>query len=251
MHRVFLKLGPVTIYSYGVMMALAFLAGIFMASYNFKKNGKPKELAFDLAITVMLSSIIGARIFYVLTNMSYFMNNPSEILKVYHGGLVYYGGFIGGLIGGFIFVKIRGFSFFEIADPVSPVVSLGQAIGRIGCFLNGCCYGRATSCSLGVKFPVLHDGICRIPTQIYSSLANFLIFLFLMWRFKNQKFNGEIVADYLMSYGIFRFIIEFYRGDPRGGVYFGMFSVSQVVSLIGIALGIFLFAFMKKKTIKK
>lgn len=251
MHRVFLKLGPVTIYSYGVMMALAFLSSIFMLSHNFHKNGKPKELAFDLSITIMLSSIIGARIFYVLTNLSYFMKTPSEILKVYHGGLVYYGGFIGALIGGFIFVKIKKLSFIELADLVIPVVSLGQAIGRIGCFLNGCCYGNPTTCSLGIKFPVLHDNICRIPTQLYSSFANLMIFFFLMWRLNNKKFKGEVIADYLMGYGLFRFIIEFFRGDPRGGIYFNMFSVSQVVSIVAILTGIIFFAVMRLKAKQK
>jgi len=230
------------------MMALAFLASIFLASYNFKKSGKPKEIAFDLAIIVMLSSIIGARVFYVLTNLSYFMKMPSEILKVYHGGLVYYGGFIGGIIGGFIYVKIKKYSFIELLDCVMPVISLGQSIGRIGCFLNGCCYGRPTTCSLGVKFPVLHDDICRIPTQLYSSLANFFIFLFLMWRLNNKKFKGEVIADYLLSYGLFRFIIEYFRDDPRGGLYFHMFSISQVISLIGIFFGIIFFTVMKART---
>jgi len=233
------------------MMALAFLSSIFMLSYIFYKNGKPKELSFDLSITIMLSSIIGARIFYILTNLSFFTKNPLEMLKVYHGGLVYYGGFIGALIGGFIFVTIKKFRFLELADLVIPVVSLGQSIGRIGCFLNGCCYGHETTCSLRVKFPVLHDNICRIPTQLYSTLGNLLIFFFLMWRLNKKKFNGEIICYYLMSYGTFRFIIEFFRGDPRGGIYFHMFSISQVVSLVAIFVGIIFFSVKRLRTKQK
>lgn len=241
MYPVILKIGNFTIHSYGIMMALAFITGIFIAKKNLRFLNLPADLVYDLAIYIIISSIIGARLFYVIVYIDYYLKNPLEIIKVYKGGLVYYGGFIGAIIGGILFAYINKINFFKLADTVMPALSIGQSIGRIGCFLNGCCYGKTTDCFCGVVFPILLDKTPRIPTQIISSFFNFLIFLILFIRFKKRKFNGELVSFYLVLYGIFRFIIEFFRDDPRGDIFFNFLSISQIISIVAIFLGIILY----------
>ncbi|MDD2714890.1 MAG: prolipoprotein diacylglyceryl transferase [Candidatus Wallbacteria bacterium] len=252
MHQILFKLGPITLYSYGLMIALAFLAGIYLSRRIFVRMNKTVDLVYDLALVIIVSSILGARIFYVLNSGSYFLDNPLEIFKIYKGGLVFYGGFIGGLIGGYCFARLRHYDFFELADAVVPVVALGQSIGRIGCFLNGCCYGQVSD-TYGIVFPELRDGLLRLPTQIFESAGDLLIFVILYRMLWKRRFHGENFSLYLILYGILRFMIEFLRGDPRGSVYFGCLSVGQLLSLVGVLTGmtIYLLGFRSRQTGRK
>jgi len=237
MHPELFKLGPLTVYSYGLFVALGFLAGSFVASYRAKKTGISPEKVMDLNIYTFIAGILGARLFYILTEFKYYLQHPGEILKIWEGGLVFYGGLLLGLLFFFWYIKKQKLDALSVADIIIPGVALGQAIGRLGCFMRGCCYGKEVE-TWGIVFPDIGDKIPHIPTQLYESGAVLLIFCFLMK--KKAKYKGEILVLYLFLYAGIRFFIEFFRGDERGPVFLNTFSVSQVISLGIILLAVYL-----------
>ncbi|MDD5089669.1 MAG: prolipoprotein diacylglyceryl transferase [Candidatus Wallbacteria bacterium] len=248
MHPEIVRLGPLTIYSYGVMIALAFIAAILLSLKNFRRIGRTDEMVYDLALVIMVSSLIGARLCYVLVSFSYFLRQPLEIFMVYKGGLVYYGGFVGALVGGYIWVRIRKERFLNLADVVMPSLVLGQALGRIGCFFNGCCYGQRTEGIFGIVFPSLGDHVPRLPTQLIESFFCLTLFLVLQRVFSRRRFEGQVAGLYCLLYGGGRFLIEFLRDDPRGPSLLGIFSVSQFISLLVVAAGSWLLLRRKKRS---
>ncbi len=239
MHPILFKLGPLTIYSYGVMVALGFIVALTLAGREAGRSGKiePAKI-LDLGFYLLLSGIIGARITYVLLNIKEYLSNPLEIFMLSHGGLIFYGGFVCSILTAAFFLKKWKISFWRAADLLSPYLALGHSIGRIGCFLNGCCYGKDTSLPLGMKFPELSGPVH--PTQLYSSLA--LLFIFLVLRFLQPRFTreGRLFLLYICLYSGFRFLIEFLRGD-NPACFFSL-TFSQVLSaiLFFAALAIFL-----------
>jgi len=212
MHPILLKLGPFTIYSYGVMVAIGFGVATFLARARASKLNIDPDKIIDVAILLIVFGIIGARLLYVLLNLSFYVANPIDIIKLSNGGLVWYGGFISAVLAGTVYVKKTRLNFWAVADLFVPYVALAQAFGRIGCFLNGCCYGK--------------DGI---PVQIYSSIALFIIFVILrIWQ-DNKHFESEIFLGYCVLYSFKRFLMEFLRGDnPR--ILYGL-TMSQIISV--------------------
>lgn len=214
MHPILLKFGPLTLYSYGLMVALGFLAGIFLAAYLAKKSGIEPEIILDIAPFVLVGSILGARIFYAMEFWREFRGNPLEIFFLWKGGLVFYGGLLFAILGLLLAVKIFKLDFWKIMDILAPSTALGYAIGRIGCFLNGCCYGVETKVPWAVNFPT--ETVLRHPTQIYASFSGLLICsLLLLIFFKYRKFDGLVLIWGLLLYGVYRFLIEFIRTNPR------------------------------------
>ena len=197
MHPIIAKIGPFTVYSYGMMVAIAFLTGIFIAKLEALRKGIKTDLVYDLSFYFLIGSIMGARIYYILFfGLKDFLENPASIFMIWQGGLSIHGGIFGGVITGIIFSKVRKISFWGLADLVSPSIILGQAIGRIGCFLNGCCYG-----------------INNQPTQIYELVLDFIGF-FLLWGLrKKMKFEGGLFLTYLMAYSVIRIIVSQFRAD--------------------------------------
>jgi phosphatidylglycerol:prolipoprotein diacylglycerol transferase len=205
MHPIIAKIGPFTIYSYGMMVAIAFLFGIFIAKKEaVRKNIKP-DLVYDLGFYLLIGSIAGARIFYIIFfGLKDFLADPISIFRVWEGGLAIHGGIFGGIITGIIFAKIRKMSFWLLADLIAPSLILGQAIGRIGCFLNGCCFGVPMKPFLCMN---------RHPTQIYE-MALDLAGFFLLWSLRKKvKFEGGLFLLYLMAYGVIRSIVSQFRAD--------------------------------------
>lgn len=214
MYPVLLKLGPLTLYSYGLMVALGFLSGIILAAYLAKKSGTKPELILDIAPFVLLGSMIGARLFYVIEFWTEFRGNPVEIFLIWKGGLVFFGGLLFAILGLMLAVNIFKLNFWKTMDILAPATALGYAIGRIGCFLNGCCYGVVTKVPWAVKFPT--ETVLRHPTQIYASLSGLLICgLLLLVFFKYKKFDGLVLILGLIFYGVYRFLIEFLRINPK------------------------------------
>ncbi|PIW67289.1 MAG: prolipoprotein diacylglyceryl transferase [Candidatus Omnitrophica bacterium CG12_big_fil_rev_8_21_14_0_65_42_8] len=197
MHPIIAKIGPFTIYSYGIMVAIAFLFGIFIARREaVRKNIKP-GLVYDLGFYLLIGSIIGARIYYILFfGLKDFLAEPASIFKVWQGGLAIHGGIFGGIITSIIFSNARKISFWALADLIAPSIILGQAIGRIGCYLNGCCYG-----------------INNQPTQIYELILDFIGFLLLWGLRKKIRFKGGLFLLYLMTYSVIRIIVSQFRAD--------------------------------------
>ncbi len=206
MHPIIAKIGPFTIYSYGMMVAIAFLLGIFVAKREaVRKNIRP-DIVYDLGFYLLIGSIIGARIYYVFFfDLKGFLEYPVSIFKVWQGGLAIHGGIFGGIIAGIIFSRVRKISFWALADLIAPSIMLGQAIGRIGCFLNGCCFG------VPMVKPLF--GMEGHPTQIYELILDFIGFLLLWDLRKKIRFEGGLFLLYLMTYSVIRIIVSQFRAD--------------------------------------
>lgn len=212
MHPIICAIGPFTVYSYGLMLALAFAAGVSLAGRQAKRENVNPEIIFNFSFLVFISGIIGARVFYIIGNLGYYLKNPAEIIMLQRGGLAWFGGLILGTACGIIYLKKKSLPLCKTLDLVIPFVALGQAIGRIGCLLNGCCFGRASRS--GLYFDVHSDYL--IPTQLYSSLLLTVIFIILRLLQDRPHKEGEIFYSYLFLYSLKRFSIEFWRADnPR------------------------------------
>lgn len=210
MHPIICKVGPFTIYSYGLMLAVAFLVSSTLAVLQAKKQNIDPDIIFNLSFIGFVAGIIGARLFYISENIIYYFKNPLEIIMFQRGGLSWFGGLFSGVIFGILYLKKKKIPVYKILDLMSPFVALGQAIGRIGCLLNGCCYGKISP-QYGFFFEI-HDTYL-IPTQLYSSLALFFIFIALRFIQERPHKTGQIFYAYLLLYSFARFIIEFWRAD--------------------------------------
>jgi len=219
MHPVLVRVGPFTLYSYGLMVALAFGTTMYLAVRRAGKYGLGQEEVANLGIVCILSGIIGARLLYVVMNLDYYITYPKEIFALWHGGLVYVGGIVGGIIGGVIYIRAKGMPGWRVADLIAPLIALGHGIGRIGCFLNGCCYGKPTNLPWGVVFKAESEaghafpGIPIHPTQLYESLVEFAIFIVLTLYERKKRVDGSLILLYVLLYGTARFMLEYLRAD--------------------------------------
>jgi len=205
MHPIIAKIGPFTIYSYGMMVAIAFLFGIFIAKLEAIRKKINPDLAYDFSFYILVGALVSARIYYILFfDLKGFLNDPLYIFKVWQGGLSIHGGIFGGIATGLIFSRIRKISFWILADLIAPSIILGQAIGRLGCFLNGCCSGLPIKPFCGVN---------SHPTQIYELILDFIGFSLLWSLRKNIKFEGGLFLLYLMMYAAIRIIVSQFRAD--------------------------------------
>ncbi|MFH1407311.1 MAG: prolipoprotein diacylglyceryl transferase [Candidatus Omnitrophota bacterium] len=217
MHPVIFKLGPITVYSYGTMLALAAMVSTYLAQRRADKLGFSRGIIYDLSLWIIVSAVIGSRAFYVLLKISEFKDNPASVFAVNEGGLVLYGGLLLAILSGFLFCRIKKQFFNQLADLIAPYIALGIAIGRIGCFLNGCCYGKSI-------------GSFTHPVQLYESFLCLLIFLYLI-RVRNLKASdkGNFVR-LLVLYSAARFLVEYFRGDNPS--VFLNFTLPQACSII-------------------
>ncbi|MGE5380133.1 MAG: prolipoprotein diacylglyceryl transferase [Methylocystaceae bacterium] len=207
-------IGPVTIYSWGAMLALSMVVLAFLLTRRFRDAGINPDYALDLLLICIVAGVIGSRLFYVLFyDWSYFSTHPAEIFSFKNGGfggLMWYGGFFGGVLAAVGYIRWRHLNFWDMADLLAPYLALGYAIVRVGCFLNGCCYGVETHLPWGVVFPDV-DNLHRHPTQLYSTGINLLIFWGLLKLYPRRTFKGEVFLAYLGLYSLYRFLIEFFR----------------------------------------
>lgn len=235
MHPILFSIGNLHIYTYGVFIASAFFLGIGLAVKEAKKEGIDPQKILDLSYYILIAAIVGSRILYVIINIRYFMENPLEIIKIWSGGLVFYGGFIFGIAVVIYFFKKNNMPLWKTADILAPSISIGQMVGRIGCFFAGCCYGRPTNLPWGITFSN-PTSLAKLyvplhPTQLYSSLSGLMIFFILIIMRRHKKFNGQLIWTYVLLYSVGRFIIEFFRNDERGFL-MDILSTSQVISII-------------------
>ena len=231
MHPVLLRIGPFTIYSYGLMLAIAVMIGSWLVARDAKaKLGMKPDDVYDFAFWVVLFGIIGARVFYVLLSLDQFLAAPVEVIMIQKGGLAWQGSLIAGLVTAIIYLKKKKIPILKFLDLAAPYVALGQAIGRIGCFLNGCCYGKPAA--WGLYFPVWGERL--IPTQLFMSVGQVTIFLILRALQPKAKRDGQVLVWYLLLSSVERFTVEFFRADHE--VYWGL-SIFQY-----ICIGIFVIA---------
>ncbi|SKA82779.1 Prolipoprotein diacylglyceryl transferase [Clostridium sp. USBA 49] len=243
MRPILFEILGIPIYGYGTMIAIGIISAVLLLNKRAKKIGYDEDSILNMAILAVILGIIGGKLLYIITDLKNIINNPS-LLKDFGNGFVVYGSIIGGAIGVYIYCKRKNWDFIKIFDLAIPSVSLAQGFGRIGCFLAGCCYGKQTTCFLGVKFKEGSLGptdVYVLPTQIFSSVFDFLLAFFLLWYSKKQRKDGRVFSLYLIIYGIGRFLIEFIRDDPRGSIW--IFSTSQFISLFIILLGILIYNF--------
>jgi phosphatidylglycerol:prolipoprotein diacylglycerol transferase len=241
MHPILFTIGPITIYSYGVMLACAVLVCTYFLSVDAKRYNISQDTAYDLVFWCMLWGILGARIFYVFIEWTYFSDNLLEIPMIWKGGLAWQGGFLGGTLAGVWFARSKNLSLRPLMDLAAPYIALGQSIGRIGCFLNGCCYGKPVA--WGIYFP--SHGARLYPTQLFETAGLFIIFLILKRAQAKPHEAGFIFVFYLWLAAIERFIVEFYRADHDWS-WLGL-SLAQYVALGVFAVGLILMKAFKKK----
>lgn len=210
MHPVLFKIGPLTVYSYGVLLAFAAVLCAFLMGRDGAAKGIPKEKIYDFMFAAMIGGLLGARLFYVWIAWPEFAGNVWEIIRLDHGGLAWQGGFLGGTLAGMWFVRRHKWSMRGTMDLCAPYVALGQSIGRLGCFFNGCCFGKICEVG-GIRFPGHYE--MRIPTQLYEAGSLFLIYVLLKAAQKRGYKPGMVFVFYLWLAGLERFIIEFFRAD--------------------------------------
>ena len=257
MHPIAFQLGPITIHWYGVMIALAFLAGLWTATRRARRENIPAEKIADVTLWLMVGAIVGARFVYVTTYWrEEFASQPlSEVFKIYHGGLVYYGGFIGATLAGIICIRWKQMPLWKTADALAPSIALGSVFGRAGCLLNGCCYGRPTDMPWAITFtnPQAHElsgtplDVPLHPTEIYDALLNFGLYLFLAWLFRRKKFDGQVFATYLLCYAVTRSVVEYFRGDYSNLHYHLGLTPAQWISVPIFAAGLALAAVLSRR----
>ncbi|MGQ9629052.1 MAG: prolipoprotein diacylglyceryl transferase [bacterium] len=233
MYPVLLRLGNFRLSSYGVMFALAFLGAIVLALRRAGRAGIGRSEIVDLSLVLLVSAIVGARAAFIFTHWGLFTAAPIDTLA--RGGLVFFGGLILAVAAGIVFIRARGLPIFDVGDAIAPSIPLGHALGRIGCFLNGDSYGIPTSLPWGVKFP--HLPVPVHPTQLYSFLANMIIFAVLIALDRRRKFKGQVFLSYFLLYPVARFFIEIFRADR---VLWGVLTAGQWISLgvFSVALGL-------------
>lgn len=236
MHPVFLKIGNFVIYWYGVFVAIGVFLSIFLFQKECKKENLKDEIVNSIIFWTVLTGIIGGRILHVLVNLTYYSLNPLDILKIRNGGMAVEGAILFSLIFIIIYTKFKNISTIKILDKMAVFVPLGHSIGRIGCFLNGCCYGRETNFFLSVKFPFLEKRVH--PTQLYYSFLYFVLFLILFKLSKKLRdFKGIIFSVYMISFGIIRYFVDFLRGDLKK-TYLGLYS-TQIIAVFIFLIGCF------------
>jgi phosphatidylglycerol---prolipoprotein diacylglyceryl transferase len=216
------------------MLVLAFFTSSYLCLRQARKDKQNAELIFNLFFYVFVFGIIGSRLFYVLMNAGFYLRHPLEIIMLQHGGMAWFGGLFSGATCAILFIKRYKMDLLKTLDLIAPFIALGQAIGRIGCLLNGCCYGRESWA--GLYFPILDKVL--IPTQLYSSLLLLLIFIILRFKQDRKHLPGQILCGYLFLYSLKRFFIEFFRNDsPR--IFFGL-TLFQILCLAVFCISLML-----------
>ena len=262
MHPILFKIGSLPINSYGLMLAISFLLGVKLASKRGLKLGIPSDDTLNFSIWVMVAAIVGSRAFYVVTHLEQYSQDPLAIVAFWNGlyGLSMLGGVILAMIVGFVLIIKKRWPIWSFADAVIPSFALGIFITRIGCFLNGCCFGSATECSIGIAFPTgslpfsIFGSHPIHPTQLYSSLGGLLILVILLWADRRKNFPGFIFSMFLGLYGATRFGMEEFRyfdHAPSSSFGFSVFAnrpgmtdnqlISLGMILASIILGLWLY----------
>jgi phosphatidylglycerol:prolipoprotein diacylglycerol transferase len=238
------------------MVALAFVLGLWTASRRSLREGISPEKILDIGPWLIVGAILGARTLYVIEFWKeYFSSQPIyEIFMVQHGGLVFYGGLIGASLACILYARLKKLPLWKLADILAPSIALGYVFGRIGCLMNGCCYGRACSLPWAIHFPPGHatfpNGVH--PTQVYESLLNLSLYAGLAWLFRKKKFDGQVFSAYLIGYAMLRSFVEMFRGDyPEYQRFVGGFlTPAHLVSIVTLIAGLLLLWTLSRRQVR-
>jgi phosphatidylglycerol:prolipoprotein diacylglycerol transferase len=251
-----IQIGSFYLPTYGVILAIAYLVGIWMLRRKARAEGLPEQKIFDFSLYVLAAAILGAKALLIIVEWRHYASNPRSLVEVLRSGGVFYGGLIAATTVGIWYMKKHRLPAWKIADMGAPSIALGEAIGRWGCFAAGCCYGKPTDGPLGVRFtdPFAHEAVgtpldvSLHPTQIYLSINAFLIFLILQWAYRRRTFDGEVFWLYVLLYAITRGLIENFRGDSiRGFLIPGVLSTSQFIGLVAAAAAVGMLVFLSRR----
>src|SRR5688572_25965816 len=248
------ELGPVTVYAYGVLLAAAYLLGLKFATVRAKARGLDQTRVLDLGIYIIISALVGAKLLLLITDWRTFTSNPSELLTLARSGGVFYGGLILAVIVALWYIRRIGLPLWTTCDVFAPGIALGHVVGRLGCFFAGCCYGKPTTVPWAITFtdPFAASNVGTPlnvplhPTQLYEAGAEALILgLLLATESRGRRFPGRTFWFYMLFYAVSRYVIEIFRGDPRGSV--GIFSTSQFISIVLIPLSIAMLLYLARR----
>ena len=257
MHPELIRIGSFAIPSYGVALACAFLASIWLLRRRAPAFGVRPDDAADVAIWLLLSGLLGAKVLLLVVEGPRYLASGEAFVEFLRSGGVFYGGLIGAVLALAVLLRKRHIGFWTFADMAAPAVALGHAIGRIGCFLAGCCWGRECSFPWAVTFtdPAAERnvgvpiGVPLHPAQVYESIGLFALCALLLL-FEKRRWSGQTFAWYLGGYAVLRGTIEFFRGDPRGSVLGGALSTSQLIALAGLAAAFGIAVANRKKAVR-
>src|SRR5438874_1062405 len=247
------ELGPITVYTYGVLLAAAYLLGLKLAMVRAKASDLDANRVLDLGIYIIISALIGAKLLLLVTDFRAFTADPRELLTLARSGGVFYGGLILAVIVALVYIRRVGLPLWTTCDVFAPGIALGHVIGRFGCLFAGCCYGKPTTKPWGITFTDTFAatyvgtplGVPLHPTQLYEAGAEFLILiLLLVTERRGRPYPGRTFWLYMFLYAVSRFIIEFFRGDDRGTVW--MFSTSQFISILLAPLAIVMLVYLAR-----
>ncbi|MFZ5633072.1 MAG: prolipoprotein diacylglyceryl transferase [Bacillota bacterium] len=251
MHQILLYIGPFPVRSYGLMMALGMLGGITLAWYLARKKGKYQEDVLNMAVYALLAGLLGSRLWEVIFDWDYYGSHLAEIPALWQGGLSVQGGVAGGLLAVILYTRKHQIPFWEFGDMLAPGLLLGQALGRVGCYLNGCCYGVPTASACGVVYPpgtdayLAYGAVPLVPAVLFEAawdLAAMALLLFLLFR---KPFHGFIATLYFVLYAAGRIVLEFFRADSL--TMWGL-KTAQVTSLVTMLAALAVMLYLRRKT---
>lgn len=269
-------IGPVTIHSYGVLLVIAFLVAIVVARKLARREEIDPDHVVDLGVYVILGGLVGAKLLLLVVDWRFYSRQfrnlleegggsvgaalspwlgelgatlgalGSMALSLLQAGGVFYGGLVVGAAVGFWYLRRYALPTWKVTDAVAPSIAIAHSFGRLGCFAAGCCYGIPTDMPWGVTFTDSYSGtlvgvplnIPLHPTQLYGVIGNLVIFAGLLWLYRRKQFDGQVFWVYVLSYGVFRFVLEFWRGDPRGTVFGDALSTSQFVAIVMVTIAL-------------
>lgn len=236
MHPTLIKIGSLSIHTYGVFVVIGFLAGIALAMREARRIGDDPATILDLSFYLLIWAIVGSRIFYIFMNYQDYSGQPLEVIKLWRGGLAFQGGLLASGLTLVWYVRKHHMNLGRLADILAPSVAIGQAFGRIGCFFAGCCYGKEAHVPWAITFnnpeSLAPTGIPLHPTQLYHAFSLFVIFLILTGVTRFKRAHGQVAWVYLLLHSVQRFIIEIFRGDTRKWLFSGLVTPTQILTII-------------------
>jgi len=237
--------GPFSLHMYGILLVTALLAALWLTGVLARREGLDPQKVQDLGIASIIAGLLGAKLLLVIVDFDQYRASPRALLDVLQSGGVFYGGLLGGIPIAWWYIKRHGLPLFNTLDLLAPAVALGQAIGRVGCFAAGCCYGASSTAPWSVIFTSedahalvgVPLGIPLHPSQLYESVGTLVLMFILLAVLKRRKFHGQVLCVYLLGYAVLRFGLEFFRGDvARGTVFGGALSTSQFIAIVVVFL---------------
>jgi phosphatidylglycerol---prolipoprotein diacylglyceryl transferase len=247
-HPELLRIGSFVLPTYGVLLAIGFFAALFLLRKRAAQFGLSPESVSDLGIWILLSGLVGAKLLLVIVEWPHFVTSWHGLLELLRSAGVFYGGLIGATVATLFLIRKKGIPFWTLADAAAPCVALGQAIGRLGCFSAGCCWGKEAHVPWAITFmdPVAERnvgvplGVPLHPTQLYEAIGTAVLCVLLIV-FERKRFSGETFSRYLIGYALLRAFIETFRGDPRGAVFGAALSTSQFIAILGVLAGVVIY----------